>query len=83
MEKTAGLLLRRHLERVELSQVQAAPMLGCSAKHLNQVLNGRKQLSVDLAISFERVLGRPGLAEQALVQQIRHELRSRGITTSV
>lgn len=82
MDKTAGALLRAQLERFDISQVAAAPQLGCSAKHLNQVLNGRTNLSVDLAISFERFLSQPGLAEAALIRQVRHELRSRGIPTS-
>jgi plasmid maintenance system antidote protein VapI len=82
MDGSVGGLLRRHLEAAGFTQVEAAKHLQCSAKHLNQVLQGKQALSVDLAVSFERVCGWPGLAETALVKQVRADLAKRDIPLS-
>lgn len=51
--------LRRLLESVGLSQGDAATRLGISRKHLNRIIRGRENISDQIALVLERVLGTP------------------------
>jgi plasmid maintenance system antidote protein VapI len=77
MKTTVGLLLRRQLLDEQLTQAEAAQRLGCSAKHLNQILQNKASLSIDLALGFERICSSDGLAERALILQVRCDLEAR------
>lgn len=62
-----------------MSQVYASQHVGCSAKHLNQILQGRAALSMELAIAFEKLLMKPCLAHELLSLQVAQELEDRGL----
>lgn len=77
--QSAGSRLRHLLEDAGLSQVAAAQLLDCSQKHLNQVLQGKARLSVELAVSCQRVLRRQYIAKELLTLQLAEDLSRHGL----
>lgn len=56
---TVGDVLRRTLDAQAVSQVELAEHSGLSTKHVNQVLQGAVDLSLDVAVRFGRATGVP------------------------
>ncbi len=80
-EVTVAALIRAKLVDHGWTQVAAAARLGCSAKHVNEIVQGKIAVSPELAIGLEMMLGESGLAERILVAQVQEDLRKRGFTT--
>jgi transcriptional regulator with XRE-family HTH domain len=59
MTATPAAMLRDALSRLSMSQVELCRRSGLSAKHVNQIAQGKAGVSFRTAILFERVLGVP------------------------
>lgn len=51
------LTLRRYLRQTKTTQLALAKRLGISQPYLNQILNGRRTPSLELAVDIERETG--------------------------
>lgn len=68
-----GELLRQELSVAGVTQATLARELGLTAKHINQLVQGRARLSVDVAVRIE--LAVPSIsAEGLLIGQLRWEI---------
>jgi addiction module HigA family antidote len=54
-----GEYLEEWIDEQGLSQQRVAELLGCSRKHVNEIVNGRAPVTSDTAIRLERVVGIP------------------------
>jgi antitoxin HigA-1 len=57
MREHPGRELAREIERREWTQKDAAEVLGCSAQYINDLVRGRRSISVTMALKLEQALG--------------------------
>lgn len=46
-----------YMKEMDLNQSQLAAMCGCSHRKINEIVNGKRAISPDFAITLEEVLG--------------------------
>ena len=69
-----GEILKEEIEFRKLSQRQLAEQMGVTYSQLNEILNGKRQLSTEVALLFEAALGMN--AEPLLNMQLRYNLHT-------
>lgn len=52
-----GYYLRDYLEARDISQSEFATRLGISQKHMNELVNGKKNITIEMAANIERLTG--------------------------
>lgn len=52
-----GLYLKDYLENARVSQTEFSDRLGITQKHMNEILNGKKNITLDMAGNIERLTG--------------------------
>jgi HTH-type transcriptional regulator/antitoxin HigA len=71
-----GMMIKPELEERGISQKAFAQMLGTQPSHLSEVLNGKRDLTTDLAMKIESAIGLP--AKILLSAQAHYELEAAG-----
>ena len=52
-----GLYLKDYLEESHISQSEFANRLGITQKHMNEILNGKANITLEMAANIERLTG--------------------------
>jgi addiction module HigA family antidote len=52
-----GLYLKDYLENARISQTDFSNRLGITQKHMNEILNGKKNITMEMAGNIERLTG--------------------------
>lgn len=55
MENGFGKYLKEYLEFYKISQSEFASRLGITQKHMNEILNGKKEITIEMAVTIEKL----------------------------
>lgn len=56
-ERPGEILKKEYLEKRSITQTKLAKLVGCSHAKINEIINGKRAITVSFALDLERVLG--------------------------